>query len=134
VISSAAAALHGADAEKVRDVDLLMSTADASRLLDRLSLPRARGADHPLFRSDVFGVWRGPPLPVEIMGGFRLASAGGWEPVVPETREAIRCVGYTLYVPSAPELARLFRRFGRSKDLGRAEALGRLSAAATPRG
>ena len=134
MISSAAAAPHGADASTVRDVDLLMSAADASRLLDRLGLPQERGADHPLFRSDVFGVLRAAPLPVEIMGGFRLASAAGWEPVHPATREAIRLAVHTLYVPSVPELARLFRRFGRRKDLARAEALEKLSGAATPRG
>lgn len=134
MISSAAAALHGADVGEVRDVDFLMSAADAARLLGRLGLPTTPGPEDALFRSDIFGVWRAPPIPVEIMGGFRLASPEGWEPVIPESRQAIELDGHRIYVPSAPELVRLFRRFGRGKDIARAEALERLSAAATPQG
>ena len=134
MISSAAAALHGAETGAVRDVDLLMSVADGARLLERLGLPPALGPEDARFRSEVFGVWRSPPLPVEVMAGFRIATPAGWAEVVPETREAIGLDGSMIYVPSAAELARLFRRFGRPKDLARAEALDALSAAATPRG
>jgi hypothetical protein len=132
VISGAAAALHGVDAGPVRDVDLLMSAPDAARLLRRLGLPVSPGPEHPLFRSDVFGVWNAPALPVDIMGGFRLGPAEAGQAIVPETREPILLEGHMVFVPSAPELARLFRRFGRPKDLARAEALERLSGAATP--
>jgi hypothetical protein len=125
IVGSAAVALHGAEVPDLRDVDLLMSAADARTLLARLGLPAAPGAPSPLFRSEVFGTWREPPLPVEVMGGFTLAAPSGWEPVAFATREPVRLAARTLYVPSAAELRALLLRLARPKDLARAKLLPR---------
>ena len=124
IIGSAAVALHGAEAPGVRDVDLLMSARDAEQTLRRLGAEIRAGAPSPRFRSAVFGVWSAPPLPVEIMGGFRLATAGGWRAVRPQSRQPFRLAGRELFAPSAAELGGILRAFGRPKDLERLRLLG----------
>jgi hypothetical protein len=131
IIGSAAVALHGAFTE-VRDVDLVMGLDDARNVLRRLGVPSMPDTEHPKFRSEVFGTWRKPPLPVEIFAGFRLADTEGWRPVVMQTRAAIRVARRTLYVPSIDELHDLLLTFGRPKDLERARLLHAVSVAATP--
>ena len=126
IISSAAAALHGASVANVGDVDLLMSTGDARNLLERLGLPPAAGTASPLFKSAVFGCWRDPPLPVEIMGGFQVATDEGWCRVSPASCQPMLVDGLTVFVPSRQDLVGLLRLFGRPKDLERARLLEKL--------
>src|SRR4051812_40445569 len=89
IIASAAVALHGADAGRVADVDVLLSLRDARRLLPPLGIDVRPGAAHPIFQSDVFGTWTGQPLPVEFMVGFFHRSGDRWLPVAPLTRQAV---------------------------------------------
>lgn len=123
IIGSAAVALHGAQVPSVRDVDLLMSTRDADAFLKRVGGRERAGKPSMMFRSEVFGIWDGPPLPVEVMGGFRLATAGGWRPVLPETREHKAVGGKVLFVPCVAELKAMLLSFGRPKDVERARLL-----------
>jgi hypothetical protein len=122
IIASAAVVLHGADT-KVADVDVLMGSADAARVLERLKIPSNPDTDHPQFRSRIFGIWREPPLPVEIFADFSLATASGWQKVEVLTREPITIAGRTLFVPARVELHDLLVQFGRPKDLKRARLL-----------
>ena len=124
IIGSAAVALHGADVPDIKDVDLLMTAADAERTLRHLGLPSRPPTSSNLFRSSVFGIWRAPPLPVEIMGDLELGTPAGWRPVRPETREAVVVDGYRLFVPVIGELIALLQSFGRPKDLARIQLLG----------
>jgi len=73
----------------------------------------------------VFGLWREPPIPVEVMGGFSVANDGGWREVALATREPVTVAGARVYVPAAEELVRLLHAFGRAKDLDRARLLER---------
>jgi hypothetical protein len=123
IIGSAAVALHGAQVPAVRDIDLLMSARDAERFLKRVGGRERAGKPSAKFRSDVFGTWVDPPLPVEVMGGFSLAIAGEWCPVLPETRERKTIGGQVLFVPSAAELKAMLLSFGRPKDIDRASLL-----------
>jgi len=123
IIGSAAVALHGAEVHAVRDVDLLMSADDAERFLRRVGGQPRAGKPSTQFRSDVFGTWVGPPRPIEVMGGFSLATAGGWCPVLPKTREAKIVGDCVLFVPSIAELKAMLLSFGRPKDLERARLL-----------
>jgi len=125
IIGSAAVALQGADAGRVRDVDLMMSAADAERFLWRVGGEVREPGGSERFRSSVLGLWTAPPVPVEVFGGFMLAADGGWREVRLETREAVPVGSARLFVPSREELARLLRAFGRAKDLERAAALER---------
>lgn len=123
VIGSAAVALHGADVLVASDVDLLMSETDAAKLLEALGEPLRHREPNSLFRSTVIGCWTGPPLTVEIMGGFEVAADNGWELVWPQTRHPVEVRGRTLFIPSAAELKAMLIKFGRPKDLARARLL-----------
>lgn len=123
IISSAAAALHGADVSDVADVDLLMSVRDARRVLAVIGLAPQAGTASPHFKSKIFGCWHDPPLPVDIMGGFQVAASAGWRPVRLSSRERVTVDGHALHIPSTKELIGLYRVFGRPKDLQRALVL-----------
>ena len=123
IISSAAVALHGAAAGEIRDVDLLMSSGDAARMLETAGVASRAGQATDLFRSAIFGTWSFPPLDVEIFGDFEVAGANGWTRVEPVSREAIAVRDRTLFIPSAAELKAMLIEFGRPKDLARARLL-----------
>ena len=128
VIGSAAMALHGASPLEVADVDLLLGPADAAAVLDRRGIAAVPGTADGRFHSDIFGRWTAPPRAVELFGGFKVRSGGAWREIVPETREAKRVGGSTLFVPSVGELIALGRLFGRSKDAAREPLLLKLLA------
>ena len=123
VIGSAAVALYGADPGQVADVDVLLSTTDAVRLLPLIAVVVGPGSPHPDFRSSMFGTWDGAPLPVEFMAGFRHRSGSGWAEVEPATRSPVDIDGVTVFIPNRSELRRLLEAFGRPKDLDRARIL-----------
>jgi hypothetical protein len=122
IIASAAVVLHGANTT-VADVDLLMGSTDARRILENLGVSSIPDTGHPQFRSKIFGTWREPPLPVEIFADFSLRAAKGWRSIRLETRERIEVAGRALFVPSKEELRSLLLSFGRAKDLERASLL-----------
>jgi hypothetical protein len=132
IIGSAAVALHGAPVTDIRDVDLMMGLSDARHFLQRLGVESKPDTGHPKFRSEIFGTWRMPQLPVEIFAGFTLADVGGWRPVALRTRRAIGVGGCTLYVPSKDELRQLLLSFGRPKDLERVRQMDAISGPAIP--
>lgn len=125
IIGSAAVALHSGHADQVADVDLLMSAADAERVLGATGAERLDGKPSLRFRSAVFGVWRGAALPVDVMGDFSLFTGETWRPIRPLTRQGFAIAGQTLYAPAAGELRDILLAFGRPKDLARAERLRR---------
>jgi hypothetical protein len=107
----------------IKDVDLMMSAADAEHFLRRVG-GRIRSADaNDRFRSMVFGVWTGTPIPVEVFGGFSVAADGAWREVSLATREPISVGGARAFVPAKEELVRLLQSFGRPKDIDRARLL-----------
>ncbi len=125
IIGSAAVALHGGDAGRVRDVDLLVDANIVGGLLSRLGIRPMAMAPDPLFHSAVFARWDGLPLPVEVMAGFRVAVQDAWRDVTLLSRRRIMVDGSAMFVPEREELLELLRLFGRPKDLIRAEALAR---------
>lgn len=123
IIASAACQLHGIDPGPVRDVDVLFDERDAAVVLGSLNLVPMAGQATELFRSRCFVSWEGPPLTVEFFAGFELREAGGWSEIRPASREWRKAGASRLPVPARDELAGLLRRFGRPKDLARAELL-----------
>jgi hypothetical protein len=123
VIASAACALHEIDPGPVRDVDVLIDERDLGAVLGPLNLPITPGSGDGLFRSRYFVTWTAPPLSVEFFAGFDLCKAGRWEKVRLATREWRNAASALIAVPSRGELTDLLRRFGRPKDLVRAELL-----------
>ena len=123
VISSAAVALHGVVPIEVGDVDVLMSVLDALRAMDRLGVVPIKDGASSLFRSTLFGRWESPPLVVEIMAAFHVATSAGWTEVLPRTRVSLPLDGRVVYVPDRAELAAILRMFGRPKDFERVRLL-----------
>ena len=125
LIGGAAVGLQGVQSA-VPDVDVVMSARDARQVLLKLNIPQGQDGGTALFRSEVFGRWAIPPLPVEFMGGFRVRTQEGWRLLEPATRKAFLVDGRLLHVPDRQELIDICRVFGRPKDIARAEALERL--------
>lgn len=69
IVGSGAMASHGLRLT-VADVDLLLAPSDAARLLEERGSSPNRTDEDGRFRSDVFGLWTGGPLPVDVMGGL----------------------------------------------------------------
>ncbi len=118
IIGSAAAVLAGLD-EQAADVDLLASEADACRLLDAWGAEAEPPSPSPLFASTVFARITLAPLPIEVMAGTRVRG----DPLVPRTRLAVPWGDRRLYIPDPAEQIAILRRFGRDKDVRRAERL-----------
>ncbi|WP_066706072.1 MULTISPECIES: hypothetical protein [Sphingomonas] len=118
IIGSAAVVLHGVDTA-VADVDLLLSPADAARVLAVWPGGVGLGTASERFRSYPYARLDGAPLPVEIMAGLEVFVDGMWQAIRPVTREGRRGV----FVPGRAELVDILRMFGREKDLRRAAAL-----------
>ncbi len=123
VISSAAVALHGVTPIKVGDVDILASMRDAREFMRLLGVVPAENDASSRFRSTVFGRWKMPPLVVEIMAGFQVATGAEWTAVQPRTRVPILVEGCFVYVTDRGELVEMLRLFGRPKDLKRVRLL-----------
>lgn len=127
IIASAAAALHGASPITVADVDVLLSLADAHRLLPALGITPCQGPANPLFRSELLAKWPAPPVPVDLMAGFEHRVGDSWHPVRPMTRQAVTIGASTVHIPERDELRRIIEGFGRPKDLERARLLAALT-------
>lgn len=123
VIGSCALALHGVNVGEVRDVDLLMSVADAELTTSKHGGSVSAGSPSDHFRSTIFWTWREPPLPVEVMAGFSVAVPAGWASISPASRHPVLVGARELFVPSMAELREILISFGRPKDLQRLHLL-----------
>jgi len=128
IIGSTAVALLGIEVT-VADVDVVASPEVISAVLERIGAePLPPKADNR-FRSTPFArVERPGMLPVEFMGGLQVNGKGGWQPLVIASRRAVRAGAATVYVPSPGEQIAIFHRFGRDKDLVRADLVTRFTA------
>lgn len=99
VIASAAVALHGADPGHVSVVDVLLSVADAQRILPAIGIELRPGSAHAGFRSSIFGTWTKTTLSVEFMADFYRRLSEAWLPVRPATRQPIVVEGVAVFVP-----------------------------------
>lgn len=123
IIASAAVALHGADPGHVADVDVLLSVADAQRILPAIGIELRPGSPHATFQSSIFGSWTGTALPVEFMADFHRRSGEAWLPVRPATRQPVEIEGVVVFVPERMELQARLTAFSRPKDMERARNL-----------
>jgi hypothetical protein len=126
IIASAAVALHGADPGHVADVDVLLSVADARRILPTIGIDLRPGSSNAAFRSSIFGTWTGTVLPVEFMADFHRRSGGAWLPMLPATRQPVEVNNVVVFVPERTELQTMLAAFGRPKDMERARSLAAL--------
>ncbi|MFN2101131.1 1-acyl-sn-glycerol-3-phosphate acyltransferase [Altererythrobacter sp. MF3-039] len=123
VIGSAAAFLHGADAGTIADVDVIVGQSDFERLARHPHFQRYEDIDRTHFSSTAIGKWTNAPMSIEVMCELHVRQDDQWHQVVFESRQRVEHSGQVLYVPERLELIRLFERFGRQKDVERAQAL-----------
>jgi hypothetical protein len=127
LIGSAALHVSGVLDIRVHDIDVLVTDADAMRLLAHWR-ERIDDAFQPertdLFRSR-FGRIGGFALPVEVMGNLELRRGGEWQPVWPTDRIEVEWRGLYLAVPGLSAQCVILETFGRPKDLAKAEAVRR---------
>lgn len=122
LIGSAALRVCGVPGIAVHDVDVLVSAADAGRLLWqwRQCIDAAFQPERTdLFRSR-FGRIGGFALPLEVMGDLQLRRDGAWRPVRPADRSEVDWNGLRLPVPGLDTQLAVLEAFGRPKDLAKA--------------
>jgi hypothetical protein len=125
ILGSAAVALHGANPGRLEDVDILLDQRDCDAVFKWLALVPKPGKADGKFRSNIFGRWNLPPLPVELFAGFCLLEDRTWQALVPQSRIAVTLGEVTVFIPDRQELASILHRFARPKDLLRIDALSR---------
>ncbi|WP_404401357.1 hypothetical protein [Pelagibacterium halotolerans] len=126
IFGSAAAALHGVVIGPVRDIDILVSEADAVRMMERHALVNLADGGTMRFSSDIILRPGFGDMPVEVLSGFSVkGSPVCWTPVQPAIRVDIGLDTGSVFVPSRAELAQIARLCGRPRDLQRAEVLER---------
>ena len=119
IIGSAAVVLHGAHT-RVADVDVLLSVRDAEAMGRRLGIDMRPGDGAGPFRSDRYGRWQAPPVPVEFMAGLVVRERS---PVHPRTRTTANVETATVYLPAREEMIAILELFDRPKDRARAAML-----------
>lgn len=124
VFGGAAMALYGLEKGPVADIDVILTSEAAAFLCKHFSWPNYADAHSSRFRSDYLLRPDLGPVPVEILGGFRISTIHGWVAVADcETRTF--CIGsQKIYLPTRQALSSIFRLCGREKDFQRVALLG----------
>jgi signal peptidase I len=108
----------------VRDIDILLSVADAKRIMGQLgvvSLPD-QGSDR--FCSQVYAQV-GETIQFDFMAGLKVRANDGRVPVSPRPTSRVMFGEWPIYLPSRADMAGILRLFGRPKDLARLDLLER---------
>ena len=125
VLGSAAMALIGVDPGEIRDIDVLVSAGDAEALMTAYSLPNEADGGTDRFRSTYFLKPDLGDVPVEVMGGYQIRTAGLWTSVEPLSRQRITLDDAKIYVPNLSEQMEILKQLGRPKDLARLKRFNR---------
>jgi hypothetical protein len=123
IFGGAAMALLGVESEEVKDIDVLISAADAGILTKAFGFINHADSGHNRFRSSWFAKLTLDDMPVEILAEFQVGHGDHWERILPVTRHQIRLSGASFYTPEPQELADIFEKCARPKDLARATRL-----------
>jgi len=127
IIGSTAVALLGIEVT-VADVDVIASTDVMSDVIAKIGLEPLPPKADSLFRSRPFARLEQPDmLAIEFMGGLQVNGPDGWQPLIIASRQAVRAGTATVYIPSPQEQIAIFHRFGRDKDLKRANLVSRFT-------
>ena len=127
LIGSAAAFLSGIDLQP-DDIDVVGTKATIEALHANLGKGTSTLAseDSKLFHSMPFvRVQVEGGRPIELMGDLKICIDGAWQHLVITTRQRVITPAGILYVPSLKEQVSIFERFGRPKDLQKADLLRR---------
>lgn len=123
IIGGAATALMTSDFSDVHDVDVLLAPQDAQRLIAALDLVDGSDGGTGRFKSEVYGTWSAPPLPIDLLGGFQVKVGNKWTPIVPTTRCPCLTPAGTVFLPSIDEQMEITKLLGRPRDFVRIDRL-----------
>lgn len=125
IIGSSALVLAGIYLEATDDIDLLTSRRDADFLKKHWKATKVGGyapKDSDKFRSD-FGRFQWENVLVEIMGDLEIFHDGAWQKLLINEYFEISINQLTIRIPTLKEQERIFRLFGRPKDLAKADKI-----------
>ena len=117
MFGGAAMILHGFDIPPAKDIDIIVSGGTAARLMDELSLVNYANPESQLFRSDYLLRPKFGPVPVEILGNFRIWIGQAWHPVRVAQVVEVKIESQRVFVPELNDLASIFDLSGRPKDV-----------------
>ena len=125
IIGSSALVLAGIPLETNNDIDLLSSQADANFLKKHWKTNKIETyepQDSDKFRSD-FGRFQWDTVLVEVMGDLEIFHKGSWQKLQITEYFEISINQLTIRIPTLKEQERVFRLFGRPKDLVKADKI-----------
>lgn len=114
IIAGAATALHTSDWSDVHDIDVVVSVADACRLVAGCGFVDRSDGGNGTYRSAIYATRPGE-VEIDIFADFEICVGGIWTPVMP-TPIAIETPAGVAFVPSVEEQLAITRMLGRPKD------------------
>ena len=123
ILGSAAMYLKGYDPGHIGDIDVLLSEADAQRVMSVQALNNDSDGGTPRYRSTYVLRPHLGKVPVELLAGYEIFQNPDWYPVWPLSRIALTYRNNEIFVPSDKELISIFERLGRTKDFDRIRAI-----------
>jgi hypothetical protein len=125
VIGSAAMVLAGCEMYKIGDINLLTSSADANFLKEQWKDRQVK--DHVyaydrIFRSNS-GRFRFKGVDAEVMGNLEVNAGQQWVPLLVRQFMNVTVAGMQVKIPTIKEQHRIYRFFGRPKDIQKAQLL-----------
>lgn len=120
VFGGAAMALHGFGEDPVADIDIILTGPAAADLCQRHAWQNHADGASLFFRSDTLLRPDFGPVPVELLGNFRIWDGSAWIAVEPNGATDLKVGSQIVYLPTREQLAKIFRLCGREKDLQRA--------------
>lgn len=125
VIGSAALVLVNCKIEKIADINILTSSSDANYLKQlwagKMKLNHIYAYER-IFRSNSgrfdFGF-----VDIEVMGNLEVSAGQTWVPLLVRQFMNVEVAGYQVKVPTTKEQHRIYKFFGRPKDVEKAKLL-----------
>lgn len=125
VVGSAAMVLAGCKIDKIGDINILTSSFDANFLknlwADKIVTNHVYEFER-IFRSNS-GRFRFSTLDAEVMGNLEVNAGQQWVPLVVRQFMNVEVAGFQVKVPTLKEQYRIYKFFGRPKDLDKVEIL-----------
>lgn len=125
IIGSSALVLGGIPLETTDDIDLLTSHRDADFLKELWQANKVgeyTPKDSDKFRSN-FGRFRWDTVLVEVMGNLEVYHEEVWRRLKIDASFELNINQLTIRIPVLKEQEKIFRIFGRAKDLAKAEII-----------
>ncbi|MCF6303138.1 MAG: hypothetical protein L3J13_08065 [Devosiaceae bacterium] len=119
LIGGAAFLAHGVGSGALKDIDVLIGSADARQMEYGPEMQLLERAGSNLFRSAHYFSCHTGSVPIEFMADLKVRKNDKWHLLAPKTRVRKMISNCEVYVPDVAELIEIAQLFGREKDLAR---------------